>query len=614
MVTQQAVLCVELVTFGRSSKGEPETGSSGGSTGPAAVLFELVVRGLEATGTPVQGTLLEDTEERVFLRFDRAESVVSCAGALFAALADFGRERSEARQWRLRLGAAIGTPDHAPAGSADTGYRDGVVGEARQICSIALWGTLWVSEALWQSLAPAAQQEFYPAEVAGGDRREPLAVRQRRFAEPAWLRSLSLHHVGPAPVFAVELGERVNLFTGDNGLGKTFLLDAAWWVLTGNWAGYPVLPGGNGTQPPTIQAEIAAGDSTGAVRHTARFDRAHSHWGETPSALPEHALALYARVDGGFTVWDSARAKLRPEIPWPIPGQLRVGGPTRAFQFAPAEVWDGLADGGEVLCNGLIRDWVNWQYLPHPQLPAPFPVLERVLSVLSPHPEDPLIPGPPMRVSARDVRDVPTLQLPYGRVPVVHLSAGMKRILALAYLLVWTWFEHIQAARLLGLAPADRLYLLFDEVEAHLHPQWQRVLLPALLRVAEGLEPNLRLQILATTHAPLVLAAMEPVFDTDRDRMFTFAVEAGSVKLQEARWAPQGDAVGWLTSSTFGLKRARSQDAEIAIEAAEAFMRHCSHARLRRRMRFARPHRRLPPPPESKGVSPGTPASRRPPL
>lgn len=33
----------------------------------------------------------------------------------------------------------------------------------------------------------------------------------------------------------MELGTRLNLITGDNGLGKSFLLDVAWWALTRKW-------------------------------------------------------------------------------------------------------------------------------------------------------------------------------------------------------------------------------------------------------------------------------------------------------------------------------------------------------------------------------------------
>lgn len=39
-----------------------------------------------------------------------------------------------------------------------------------------------------------------------------------------------MHNVGPAPEMEVELAPRLNLITGDNGLGKSFLLDVAFWV------------------------------------------------------------------------------------------------------------------------------------------------------------------------------------------------------------------------------------------------------------------------------------------------------------------------------------------------------------------------------------------------
>ena len=46
------------------------------------------------------------------------------------------------------------------------------------------------------------------------------------------LRYLHLTNVGPAPEMEAELAPRINLITGDNGLGKSFLLDIAWWALT----------------------------------------------------------------------------------------------------------------------------------------------------------------------------------------------------------------------------------------------------------------------------------------------------------------------------------------------------------------------------------------------
>ena len=65
------------------------------------------------------------------------------------------------------------------------------------------------------------------------------------------LTRLELENVGPAPVIELDLAPRLNLITGDNGLGKSFLLDVAWWALSGHWLselnsglnrGYPARP------------------------------------------------------------------------------------------------------------------------------------------------------------------------------------------------------------------------------------------------------------------------------------------------------------------------------------------------------------------------------------
>ena len=56
------------------------------------------------------------------------------------------------------------------------------------------------------------------------------------------LKSLHLKNVGLAPDLRVDWADRINLIAGDNGLGKTFLLDLAWWALTRTWAGPEASP------------------------------------------------------------------------------------------------------------------------------------------------------------------------------------------------------------------------------------------------------------------------------------------------------------------------------------------------------------------------------------
>jgi hypothetical protein len=47
------------------------------------------------------------------------------------------------------------------------------------------------------------------------------------------LRQLKLRNVGlRAPINFEPVAPRLNLITGDNGLGKSFLLDVSWWALT----------------------------------------------------------------------------------------------------------------------------------------------------------------------------------------------------------------------------------------------------------------------------------------------------------------------------------------------------------------------------------------------
>jgi hypothetical protein len=43
------------------------------------------------------------------------------------------------------------------------------------------------------------------------------------------LRALHLHGVGPAPRLDLALAPRLDVRAGDNGLGKSFGLDVAWW-------------------------------------------------------------------------------------------------------------------------------------------------------------------------------------------------------------------------------------------------------------------------------------------------------------------------------------------------------------------------------------------------
>ncbi len=161
-----------------------------------------------------------------------------------------------------------------------------------------------------------------------------------------------------------------------------------------------------------------------------------------------------------------------------------------------------------------------------------------------------------------------------AQLPVWHERRG-RRIVALAYLLVWTWQEHLAACRHQGIKPAREIVFLVDEIEAHLHPQWQRRIVPALLDVMAALtgEHDVPVQLITATHSPLVIVSMESIFDEEKDAIWELDMVEGSVQLRQSAWYRRGDANSWLTSSVFDLKEPRSIEAEVAISQALALAR-----------------------------------------
>ena len=374
------------------------------------------------------------------------------------------------------------------------------------------------------------------------------------------LESLSLKNLGPAPELDFEFGERLNILTGDNGLGKTFVLDVVWWALTRCWTEGRVIHPAVGVNEASIRYHVH-GRGGPNTEVECRYRRETLDWSPLPVRRPpDPGLVIYARIDGGFSLWDPERNRAET---------------SEAFQFTKKELWEGLRDEADtIVCRGLLEDWETWSLKAN----GAFSHLQEVLCTLSPGGNEAgLVPGHSVRVPGMGVRDVPTLEMPYGPVPLPQASAGMKRILSLAYMLVWAWIEHVAAARLRNRETTRRIVLLWDEVEAHLHPQWQRTILPAVITVLNRLlaaADGPQVQVIATTHAPFVLASLETIFDVARDRIFNLEMSPnGQVKLEGVAWARRGSVVEWLRSPAFDMRSGFSKEAELALIAANRWIR-----------------------------------------
>ncbi len=368
------------------------------------------------------------------------------------------------------------------------------------------------------------------------------------------LTSLHLRDIGPAARFDLDFGERLTLITGDNGLGKTFLLDTTWWALTANWANRQATPIIDGQRrSPSIRFRVRHQGKSKTI--SSHFDRERRTWRDGSRGKPPvSALCLYARLDGSIAVSDEARRG------------LLAHGPSTPDVFSRSEIWDSKP--GEI--EGLVRDWATWQMTQDREGDrGAFYTLVRVLEHLSSEDLGPLVPGEPQRILG-DPRMIPTIRFPYGDVPILMSSAGVQRILALAYIVAWAWHEHVIASEQTGKDPLQKMVILVDEVEAHLHPRWQRAILPALMTVGKLLSGSLRMQVIAATHSPLVVASVETEFSSASDVLYHLALNGGDVTLESVEYHKYGDSSAWLTSPVFGLRHARSKDAEKAIEEAKA--------------------------------------------
>lgn len=386
------------------------------------------------------------------------------------------------------------------------------------------------------------------------------------------LLQLELKGMETTKDIVVDFNSRLNIITGDNGLGKSFILECAWWALTHGWTAGQIYPRDQKKVKPQINHKIS--DSSGAVQSTKSFyDWKQQNWviqGDQEKVIP--GLVIYARVDGAFAIWDPARTSAINNSP----------NISEALVLSREAIWEGVRSEDkhrpQSIFNGLITDWVYWQT----SKSESFEILKKVLKRLSPPDLEHgdlgvLEPGEIVRIPGES-RPIPTIKHPYGEVPVIHTSAAVKRIIAFAYLIVWTWEEHKTASKLMHEPPQTKMVVIADEIEAHLHPQWQRVILPAIAGISGDLSKELDIQFIITTHSPLVMASIEPTFNEATDKIFHLNLHREKaneveINLENPSFEKRGSADSWLTSSIFELKQPRSIDSEKALEDAKALQK-----------------------------------------
>lgn len=323
-----------------------------------------------------------------------------------------------------------------------------------------------------------------------------------------FLEHVNLVNVGPAEDLGYFPRDRLNVITGDNSLGKTFLLDCCWWAATGIWPRHAAEPRRD-KRAKVSQISFGTRSSSGrTVMAEAPYNRLEETWQRPES--DNQGIGIYAAHDGSLILWDSVGE----------PGESRdLSNWTNHIIFSRDDIWDGLTWSDRKarqiqISNGLIHDWSSWQRNQRDE--EVFQTFIQCLRALSPPDAAPIRPGEPARI-AIDSRDFPTIKMPYGDVPIIYASAGMQRILGLAYMIVWQWRRHVERCERAKRPTFDKMVVMIDEVESHLHPRWQRKILPAIIKTIGIVSPGIRAQYHISTHSPLVLASLEANFSLNFD-------------------------------------------------------------------------------------------------
>ena len=387
-------------------------------------------------------------------------------------------------------------------------------------------------------------------------------------------------NVGPMADRELKFAPHLNVFTGDNSLGKSFLLDMLWFGLTRQWPHdlNPKVDGGFPARPREIRdpAKLTFDFKTMTGRHPDplefSFRRGWGVWKTGKGRKAQPGLVVYAMSDGSFAVWDPIRNY------WSNPSEEGQQARPPAYVLARSELWPSAPRERSEYCKGVIEGWASWQNDKDERL---FKLLKEMVCALIPE-KDGIEIGEVEKVPDDEGGNQPTLRFPYGTIRLQYASSAVRRMASLAYVLVWAISQHLDAARNRGMDTTHNVILLFDEIEAHLHPRWQRSIikgvldaLPKLCDLA-GLVKN-ELQMFVSTHSPLVMSALEDEFYCEdgqscgqRNKWFDFDLngETRQVEIEEPDFNPRGTAESWLTSRAFDLDSTYSPEVEKLLDEA----------------------------------------------
>ena len=331
------------------------------------------------------------------------------------------------------------------------------------------------------------------------------------------IQTLTLTHFRGAESLSLNLHPRLNVLVGVNGAGKSTVLDASAtllsWVISrirqAGTSGRPITEADITNQKGSATLEIRCVDDNQTISWRLSKTRKGHRSSDQPSdlkALSDYTKQIQNRIIDSeqntniplFVHYPVTRAVL--EIPLRIRGKhsfellaayddsLTTGANFRTFfeWFREREDLENEILVRESRPSLLTREEIG-QY-PDPQLDAVRGALDQLL----PDFKNLTVRRSPLRMEIEKNGEILTVnQLSDGEKCIIDMVSDLARRMAIANPTLANPLE-------------GNGIILIDEIDLHLHPTWQRMIVPRLVEVF----PNC--QFILSTHSPHVLTHVKP--------------------------------------------------------------------------------------------------------
>jgi predicted ATPase len=291
------------------------------------------------------------------------------------------------------------------------------------------------------------------------------------------LKSVTLENIGPFDSLRLELTPTWNLLLGDNGVGKTVVLRAIAAALCGDEA-----------DSEAVARLLRSGTDSGSILLAVEGREYKVELKRDPDGKVRIVAASLSPIN--YDRWLVLGFPALRSIPWDRPKGPSAPGPEAPSADDLLPILRSVPD--ERIAD--IKQWlINLDYAAgsEPEPSRSKALLDGFFEILQK-----LTPDLRIKLHSIDKKTMEiTLETDSGLVPLEAISQGTGSVLCW----IGTLLERLSEAGSEGAA-----LVLIDEIDAHMHPKWQQLFVGAFR------DQFKEVQVIATTHSPLLVGSLKP--------------------------------------------------------------------------------------------------------